>query len=111
MKADIKLICSQLWCEILPLRLEQALEKGDTTGQTRSPKLEERGCSICLRWEVEDEYNFLFRCNDFAYIWAAYIKNIMRNSAHFINLTLEETITFLITKFLRDVKRKKFSYS
>ena len=58
-------IFAQFCCGILPLRVETGRRqrvRDDTTGQTRSLKLEERVCSICSSGEVEDEYHFLLKC-------------------------------------------------
>ena len=76
--------------------------RDETTGQTRSLKLEERVCSICSSGEVEDEYNFLLKCDVFSDIRVDYINNIMRNNADFINFNLEQKCTFLITKYWRE---------
>ena len=64
--------------------------RDETTGQTRSLKLEERVCSICSSGEVEDEYHFLLKCDVFSDIRVDYINNIMRNNADFINFNLEQ---------------------
>ena len=97
------------FCSILLWKFTLRVETGrrqrvreDTTGQTRSIKLEERVCLICSSGEVEDEYHFLLKCNVFADISVDYINNIMRNNAGFINLTLEQKCTFLITKCWRE---------
>ena len=74
----------------------------ETTGQTRSLKLEERVCSICSSGEVEDEYHFLLKCDVFSDIRVDYINNIMPNNADFINFNLEQKFTFLITKYWRE---------
>ena len=76
--------------------------RDETTGQTRSLKLEERVCSICSSGEVEDEYHFLLKCDVFSDIRVDYINNIMRNNADFINFNLEQKFTFLITKYWRE---------
>ena len=74
--------------------------RDETTGQTRSLKLEERVCSICS--SGEDEYHFLLKCDVFSDIRVDYINNIMRNNADFINFNLEQKFTFLITKYWRE---------
>ena len=59
-------IFAQFCCGFLPLRVEtgrRQIVRYETTGQTRSLKLEERVCSICSSGEVEDEYHFLLKCN------------------------------------------------
>ena len=61
----------------------------DTTGQTRSLKLEERVCPMCSSGQVNDEYYFLLKYNVFFDIRVVYNNNIMRNNADFINLTLK----------------------
>ena len=61
-------IFAQFCCGILPLRVETGRRqrvRDETTGQTRSLKLEERVCSICSSGEVEDEYHFLLKCDVF----------------------------------------------
>ena len=96
-----KSIFAQFCWGILPLRVETGRRqrvRDDTIGQTRSLKLEERVCSIGSSGEVEDEYHFLLKCDVFADIRVDYINKIMRNNADFINLTLEQKFTFLITK-------------
>ena len=98
-------IFAQFCCGILPFRVETGRRqrvRDDTTGQTRSLKLEERVCSICSSGEVEDNYHFLLKCDIFADIRVDYINNIMRNNADFINLTSEQKFTFLITKCWRE---------
>ena len=90
-------IFAQFCCGILPLRLEigrRQRVRDEPTGQTRSLKLEERVCSICSSGEVEDEYNFLLKCNVFSDIRVDYISNIMRNNADFINFNLKLKIIF-----------------
>ena len=57
-------IFAQFCCGMLHLRLEtgrRQIIRNDTTGQTRSLKLEEHVCLICSSGEVEDEYHFLFK--------------------------------------------------
>ena len=61
-------IFAQFCCGILPLRVETGRRqrvRDETTGQTRSLKLEECVCSICSSGEVEDEYHFLLKCDVF----------------------------------------------
>ena len=85
-------ISAQFCCGIVPLRVETGRRqrvRDETTGQTRSLKLEERVCSICSSGEVEDEYHFLLKCDVFSDIRVHYINNIMRNNADFINFNLE----------------------
>ena len=76
--------------------------RDETTGQTRSLKLEERVCSTRSSGEVEDEYHFLLKCDVFSDIRVDFINNIMRNNADFINFNLEQKFTFLITKYWRE---------
>ena len=71
-----RIIFAQFCCGILPLRVETGRRQrvGDeTTGQTRSLKLEERVCSVCSSGEVEYEYHFLLKCNVFSDIRVDYI--------------------------------------
>ena len=98
-------IFAQFCCGILPLRVETGRRqkvRDETTGQTRSLKLEERVCSICSSGEVEDEYHFLLKCDVFSDIRVDYKNNIMQNNADFINFNLEQKFTFLITKYWRE---------
>ena len=98
-------IFSQFCCGILPLRLETGRRqrvRDETTGQTRSLKLEKRVCSVCSSGEVENDYHFLLKCNVFSDIRVDYINNIMHINADFINFNLEQKITFLITKCWRE---------
>ena len=75
--------------------------RDDTTGQTRSLKLEERVCSLCSSGEVKDEYHILLK-NVFGDNRVDYTNNIMRNNADFINITLEQKNIFLIAKCLKE---------
>ena len=70
-----------------------------TTGLTRSLKLEERVCSLCLSGEIEEKYHFLLKCNVFADIRVNYISNIMRNNADFMNLIFDHQMLERNTKF------------
>ena len=95
----------QFCCEILPLRVEIGRwqrARDETTGQTRSLKLEERVCSICSSGEVEDENYFLLKCNVFSDIRVDYMNDIMRDNTDFINFNLEQFFSFLITKCWRE---------
>ena len=92
-------IFAQFCCGISPLRVETGRRQSvrdETTGQIRSLKLEERVCSVCSSGEVE--YNFLLKCNVCSDIRVDHINNIMRNNTDFINFSLEQKFTFLITK-------------
>ena len=62
--------------------MREALD--DTTEQTGSLKLEECVFQLARSFgKVEDEYNFLLKCN-------YYINNIRHNNANVINITLKE---------------------
>ena len=50
-------ILAQLRCGILPIHIE--------TGRFTNIKAENRFCSICKTDQVEDEYHFLFHCNQY----------------------------------------------
>ena len=61
-------IFAQFCCGMLPLRVETGRRRrvrDETTGQTRSPKLEGRVCSMCSSGQGGDEYHLLLKCNVF----------------------------------------------
>ncbi len=48
-------LIAKLMCGILPLEIEVRRFSGK--------KLEERLCTVCKEWEIEDEYHFLYACH------------------------------------------------